>query len=130
MKNSECSAKVAQNVEVANKSKENSVKKVEATYLERMQTNKSLLCNNLSQLFKSLKRDTTLPKIDYNFEEFKKYMLERYEGKAPKKGYSRWYALQWSEKAIKEEAAKGNKAAKTYLLKTKVQLQEEAQKLY
>lgn len=103
---------------------------VNATYLERMQTNKELLCNNLSQLFKSLKRDTTLPKIDYNFDEFKKYMLDRYEGKEPKRGYSRWYALQWAEKFIKKEAKKGNKTAKNYLIKSKLQLQEDAQKLY
>jgi hypothetical protein len=117
-------------VVVKNETTKQKVQKVEATYLERMQTNKNLLCNNLSQLFKSLKRDTTLPKLEYDFEDFKKCMLDRYEGKTPKKGFSRWYALQWAEKFIKEEAQNGNKIAKNYLLKTKAQIQEEAQKMY
>jgi hypothetical protein len=107
-----------------------------ATYCERMQVNKELLVNNLSQLLKRVKNGSLIPcdcLRDVDFKHFRAYMIERHklsEGETPKRGWSVWYALQYCEKQVKAAAAKGNAQARNYLLNSRAELQSAANRLF
>lgn len=107
-----------------------------ATYCERMQVNKELLVNNLSQLLKRVKNGTLMPcdcLRNVDFKQFRAYMVERHklsEGETPKRGWSVWYALQYCEKQVKAAAAKGDAQARNYLLNSRAELQNAANRLF
>jgi hypothetical protein len=110
-----------------------------ATYLQRMQVNKSLLVGSLSKLFADIRKHTICPDVitieKNDFARFRAYMVERHkleEGQTPKKGWSVWYGLQWYEKEIKrianDEKNANWKKANNYLRITRATLQEKSAK--
>ena len=110
-----------------------------ATYLQRMQANKSLLVGSLSKLFADIRKHTICPDVisieKNDFARFCAYMVQRHkveEGQTPVRGWSVWYGLQWYEKEIKRvaniETHEGWKKANNYLRITRAALQEKAAK--
>lgn len=112
-----------------------------ATYVERMHVNKSLLVGNLSKLWKDCTTGTLIPRdvltlTKEQFGEFRAYMCERHglqAGECPRKGWSVWYALQFCEKQVKkaatDESAPTHAKAVAYLRKSRAQLQDAAAKM-
>ena len=110
-----------------------------ATYLQRMQANKSLLVGSLSKLFADIRKHTICPDVisieKNDFARFRAYMVQRHkleEGQTPVRGWSVWYGLQWYEKEIKRvaniETHECWKKANNYLRLTRAALQEKAAK--
>lgn len=132
-------AQAAQVIESANAQVSNNAQNEIATYLERMQTNKTLLVGSLSKLFADIRKHTICPDVidleKSDFARFRAYMVQRHkleEGQAPARGWSEWFGLQWYEKEIKRVAKDDThanwKKANNYLRMSRAALQEKAAK--